>query len=388
MEFRGYDTAKDVWDMLASRYAGSDGAREHHLMITLYQLHQDPGERITVFHSHMRFLWDQLPASEPVIRFVSDTKLVSTHRERTLLHQFLMGVLDDFESVRNQLLNRSPLPTVNQAVNDLVREETRLKSHRSSQPYTTIFATLASVDPTVTTLPNGHDKRRSNQKNSHLICAFCKHRGHTIDRCNMHARILQRSVALTASKSVSSFDAASFDPVSLITPTYSIADLQALFSQVQAPSSSASNPALSVIPGISFEWFLDSACCNHMTDNSHLTSAHTPPVLPTITTTDDSAMTVIHVGSISTPNLSISDVFCVPKLYLNLLSVGQLTELGLNLFFSSRVVLCRILGRGRSLGPRIRLDSCLGSLPFTFRLHQSPYLLLLLLPPSSCGTLV
>jgi hypothetical protein len=36
MEFEGYDTAKDVWDMLASRYAGSDGAQEHHLMLTLY----------------------------------------------------------------------------------------------------------------------------------------------------------------------------------------------------------------------------------------------------------------------------------------------------------------------------------------------------------------
>ena len=54
-------------------------------------------------------------------------------------------------------------------------------------------------------------------------------------------------------------------------------------------------------PGISSEWFLDSACCNHMTDNPHLTNAHTPPVLPTITTADGSAMTVSHVGSISTP---------------------------------------------------------------------------------------
>jgi hypothetical protein len=32
MEFRGYDTAKDVWNMLASQYAGSDGAREHYVM--------------------------------------------------------------------------------------------------------------------------------------------------------------------------------------------------------------------------------------------------------------------------------------------------------------------------------------------------------------------
>jgi hypothetical protein len=67
--------------------------------------------------------------------------------------------------------------------------------------------------------------RRTNQKNYHLICAFCKHRGHTIDRCNMRAGILQRFAALTASESVPSSDAASFDLVSLTTPTYSIADL-------------------------------------------------------------------------------------------------------------------------------------------------------------------
>uniref|UniRef100_A0A2N9IYY0 Integrase catalytic domain-containing protein n=1 Tax=Fagus sylvatica TaxID=28930 RepID=A0A2N9IYY0_FAGSY len=204
---------------------------------------------------------------------------------------------------------------------------------------------------------------RSNQKNYHLICAFCKHRGHTIDRCNMRAGILQRSVALIASESVPSSNVASFDPVSLTTPTYSIADLQALFSQVQALSSSASNFALSVTPGISSEWFLDSACYNHMTDNPHLTSAHTLHVLPTITTADGSAMTISHVGSISTPNLSISDVFCVPKLHLNLLSVGQLTELGLNLFFSSRGCLVQdsrtgqIVGSARKVGRLFELTS-------------------------------
>ena len=72
-----------------------------------------------------------------------------------------------------------------------------------------------------------------------------------------------------------------------------------------------------------------------MTDNPHLISPYIPPILPTITTADGSAMTVSHVGSISTPNLSISDVFCVPKLHFNLLSVGQLIELRLNMFFSS-----------------------------------------------------
>ena len=136
-----------------------------------------------------------------------------------------MGILNNFESVRSQLLNRSPLSTVNQAANDLVREETRLKSYRSFQPHTTVLATLASVGPTVIVPSRGHDKRRLNQKNSHLICAFCKNRDHTIDRCNMHAHILQRSAALTASGSAPSSNVASFDPFSLTIFTYSIADL-------------------------------------------------------------------------------------------------------------------------------------------------------------------
>uniref|UniRef100_A0A2N9EY92 Reverse transcriptase Ty1/copia-type domain-containing protein n=1 Tax=Fagus sylvatica TaxID=28930 RepID=A0A2N9EY92_FAGSY len=206
-------------------------------------------------------------------------------------------------------------------------------------------------------------RRPKIQPPSSFFCHAPRHRGHTIDRCNLLASILQRFAALTTSESVLSSDAASFDPVSLTTPTYSIVDLQALFSQVQALSSSASNPALSVTPGISSEWFLDSACCNHMTDNPHLISAHTPPVLPTITTADGSTMTVSHVGSISTPNLSVSDVFCVPKLHLNLLSVGQLTELGLNLFFSSRGCLVQdsrtgqVIGTVRKVGQLFELTS-------------------------------
>ena len=141
-------------------------------------------------------------------------------------------------------------------------------------------------------------------------------------------------------------------------------------------------------PGISSEWFLDSASCNHMTDNSHLTSAHTPPFLPTITIANGSAMTVNHVGFISIPNLSVFDVFYVLKLHLNLLSVGQLTELGLNLFFSSRGCLVQdsrtgqIVKTSRKVGRLFELTS------LHFPLHQPPHLSLLLLPPSSCSILV
>ena len=136
---------------------------------------------------------------------------------------------------------------------------------------------------------------------------------------------------------------------------------------------------------ISFEWFLDSACYNHMTDNPHLTSVHTPPILPTITTADGSAMTVSHVSSISTLNLSVFDVFCIPKLHLNLLSVGQLTELGLNLFFSSCGCLVQDFRTGQIVGTVRKVGRLFELTSLHFPSYQSPHLLLLLLPPLSCA---
>jgi hypothetical protein len=86
-------------------------------------------------------------------------------------------------------------------------------------------------------------------------------------------------------------------------------------------------------------------------------------------------MTVSHVGSISIPNLSVSDIFCVPKLHLNLLSVGQLTELGLNLFFSSRGCLVQDSRTGQIIGTACKVG----------RLFE---LTSLQFPPSSVSTLV
>ena len=44
-------------------------------------------------------------------------------------------------------------------------------------------------------------------------------------------------------------------------------------------------------------------------------------------------MPVSHKGTISSPCLSLSDTFHIPKLSLNLLSVGELYELGIDLLF-------------------------------------------------------
>ena len=92
-----------------------------------------------------------------------------------------------------------------------------------------------------------------------------------------------------------------------------------MVNQVHLPSSSASNTALSMISYTSPTWLLDSGCCNRMTSSP----------------ANGSPMHVSHLGNASTPTLSISNVYQIPKLTHNLLLVGQLTELGFSLTFSS-----------------------------------------------------
>ena len=72
-EFGNIDIAKEVWDSLVTRYAGPSGARNFKLTRELYQIHQEPGERITVYHSRLKSIWDQLIASEPVLSNSANT---------------------------------------------------------------------------------------------------------------------------------------------------------------------------------------------------------------------------------------------------------------------------------------------------------------------------
>ena len=81
-EFGNIDIAKEIWDLLVTRYARPSGTRNFKLTRELYQIRQEPGEWITVYYSRLKSIWDQLIASEPVLSNSADTKLVYVHREQ------------------------------------------------------------------------------------------------------------------------------------------------------------------------------------------------------------------------------------------------------------------------------------------------------------------
>ncbi|XP_059436287.1 uncharacterized protein LOC132169237 [Corylus avellana] len=86
---------------------------------------EESGQSINDFLARMQFLWNQIDVYDPIWKDPTDAEMHVARRDQHRLHQFLMALHDDFEPVRVQLLHRSPLPTLDTAIFELVHAETR-----------------------------------------------------------------------------------------------------------------------------------------------------------------------------------------------------------------------------------------------------------------------
>jgi hypothetical protein len=70
------------------------------------------------------------------------------------------------------------------------------------------------------------------------------------------------------------------------------------------------------------EWVLDSGASHHMSlDSSSFTYVSPLSFIP-VMTADGTLMPLVGVGSVVTPHMSLSNVYLILKLRLNLASVG------------------------------------------------------------------
>jgi transposase InsO family protein len=327
------ETGQAAWSFLATRYNCTyDFALEFHIEVKLYQMRQESGQSISDYYSQTASMWEQLAAADPPLRYAEDIDLFAKYKDRRRFTQFMMGLREDFEPTRAALLSRSPLPSLDAAVKELISEENRRPHHHLSSS----DVVLATPRP-----PSSSDRPRR-------ICTYCQKPGHDITECyckkNDDKRKQHQSRGTFPRPQAAAVSSAPVDD-----PVVTVSQLESMFHRYMSQPS----PALSVTSG-NKSWLLDSACCNHMTPHASHFSQKTPLApSPIIYTADSSHMSVSHIGTISSPDLTIPDTYLVPKLSLNLLSVGQLCELGLDLHFSNHGVdvqdplTGKLLGTGR-----------------------------------------
>ncbi|KAJ0089079.1 hypothetical protein Patl1_33171 [Pistacia atlantica] len=112
-------SAKDLWKELEERFGECNGP-------LLYQIQRD----ISSYYTKLKKLWDELTCLMPIPQCsCGATKSVAEITSFNRLMQFLMGLNDSFDHVRNQILVMDPLPTINKAYSMILRVEKQRKVH-------------------------------------------------------------------------------------------------------------------------------------------------------------------------------------------------------------------------------------------------------------------
>ena len=98
---------------------------------------------------------------------------------------FMMGLREDFEPTRAFMLSRSPTPSLDAAVKELISEENRWPTyHMSSSDH--VLATLSPQPPIAAFAapPRINSRRPNSQSSKGTRCKFCHTKDHDITICH------------------------------------------------------------------------------------------------------------------------------------------------------------------------------------------------------------
>ncbi|KAL0303103.1 UNVERIFIED_CONTAM: hypothetical protein Sradi_6178400 [Sesamum radiatum] len=109
------DTARDLWLELETRFGVSNGPLVYKLQREIASAAQG-NLSVSAYFSNLKKLWDELGClvTTPAYSSVA-AKEISDLYQRDHLMQFLMGLDESFENIRNQILIMEPLPNVSKA---------------------------------------------------------------------------------------------------------------------------------------------------------------------------------------------------------------------------------------------------------------------------------
>ena len=366
-----YQDAAEMWDDLFRRFKVNNLPRKYQLEQAVMTLKQGDLDLSTYF-TKKKTLWEQLANTKS-----SAVKKCNCDQVQELLEdvetsriiQFLMGLNDNFNNVRGQILNMKPRPALNDIYNMLDQDESQrmLGATQKMIPSLTAFQTQTPLmEPNPVLLTHGNYQK---PKYSH-----CSHIGHTDDKCyKVHGyppghppAKKNNSVGNTNLASVGSnvpVKDQGFDDVSNNMTKDQLQQMIAFFSsKLQSSgvspcsdksiaSTSSSVPMVSQISGtflslynLSYydmltstiprgtelslsDWITDSGASHHVTHNRSLYRDYQPLENTFVTLPKGYTVRISGTGYIQLTNaISLYSVLHIPEFKFNLLSVSVITK--------------------------------------------------------------
>ncbi|TYK16338.1 uncharacterized protein E5676_scaffold21G001200 [Cucumis melo var. makuwa] len=287
-QFDAFESAQELWDFLSTRFKSVGLAHYYQLHNNLVNLNQEAGQSVNEYLAVLQPIWTQL-----------DKAKIS--KDHLRLIKVFMGLPPEYESVRAALLHRSPLTSLDAAIQEILFEEKRLGINLSKHSDVVLASTYSPPGASSTFCKNCKLTGHKFIDCPKIECRYCHKPGHILDNCPIKPprprSYSKRAKNFTKPRNFSVVAATLDNPT---TPQFQISDLQSLLNQLISSSSSA----LAVSSGN--RWLLDSAYCNHMTSNYSLMNTPSPvKSLPPIYAADGNCMNITHIGTVNTPSMNL-----------------------------------------------------------------------------------
>lgn len=374
---RGFKTAEEMWNYLERVYQQSNLARKFQIEDNIFSYSQGE-KKIQEYYAGFMTLWNEYEEVNmgDISTYCCINNLKKLHEERKVM-QFLMKLRPEYEVVRANILNRASDPDMDSVLSEILREETRIVTQASLENKRDADATVFFANKSKNkSFPRdfskiqcheckeyGHVASHCKKRNQ---CTYCKKTGHIISECRLKPQRNDKS-----KPNFRAYQAVAAEPRSDNTAGSSqlkgteqssaLTDEMKLL--VQNTVSSAISSAFSTI-GLSGNvsnthsylnpiWILDSGASNHMTCANKDFKDKNYTGNNKIVTANGDKLNIVAVHDIhlsTTIPLKLSNVFMVPNLTANLISVGQLIEEGYKLTFSIDGCLIQDLQTGKEKG--------------------------------------
>lgn len=361
LSLHSYKKASEMWTHLKTLYHQTNKARKYYIDTELAKYSQGD-KSVQQYYNGFLTLWNEKDSM--ILENVSSTAHAEVIKvqEESHISQFLMNLRPEFESVRAALMNRETSPHLDTCVQEVLREEIRLQSQHSlmEEPKAFIAPSAAPAFDEKALIAGkgqplqcfdckeyGHISRNCKKKK---FCNYCKRNGHVISECtrrpprrneapqhrpHLNPTALQTQVAPPADYAASQTIQLTQEQIQDMINT-SVAS--AFTSMGVSGRYNSSSFAASISPS---SWYIDSGASNHMTSvEQHFNETKPYTGTEQIIVANGNTLSISGIGSVDlrTPqnqSLTLSNVYFVPTLSANLLSVGQLVDSGYSIYFTS-----------------------------------------------------
>ncbi|KAI3719404.1 hypothetical protein L6452_20301 [Arctium lappa] len=190
------NTAAEIWTNLEERFGKESAPRAYELKQTLTTTTQNDAS-VSAYYTKMRGLWDEIQTVSPTPyctygRCTCDAgKRLNEAKEKDRLYEFLMGLDNEFATIKTQILASKPTPTLGTAYHLVAEDEQQRAITATRKPTHEVvaFQRLAQnrKEGTNNSTPQrnkgGTKEARRNNSDEAENCTFCGRTEHNKNGC-------------------------------------------------------------------------------------------------------------------------------------------------------------------------------------------------------------